>query len=197
MPKERKILARWVGATDHRKVEISIKWSQGDSGGPLMYQGEDGRWLLMGTVPAIHNIQSFVTAFFMHTPKFFLLYFLAVATNLDSGEPWDQVRLPQPAWSLHEDDLLQTLDWKSHWGKLLIDSLGKTSPRKSLGRTSPRKSLGRTSPWVTGENKRVTDHHHCPDQQTLDEDTILWSTNSRFSKLLERITPLCQWPRPG
>ena len=58
--------------------------------------------------PSIY-IQSFVTAFFMHTPKFFL-HFLAVATNLDPGEPWDQVCLPQPAWSLHEDDLLQTLD---------------------------------------------------------------------------------------
>ena len=26
------------------------------------------------------------------------------------GESWDQVRLPQPARSLHEDDLLQALD---------------------------------------------------------------------------------------
>ena len=101
----------------------------------------------MGTVPAIHiYIQSFVTAFFVHTPKFF--QFLAVATNLNLGEPWDQVRLPQPAWSLHEDDLLQTLDWESHWGKLFLEI--------------------------------YFSYFHCPDQETLDEDTILWSINDQL-----------------
>ena len=75
MPKERKILARWVGATDHRKVEISIKWSQGDSGGPLMYQGEDGRWLLMGTVPAIHIYSIICDCLFYAHPKVFSSFF--------------------------------------------------------------------------------------------------------------------------
>ena len=40
--------------------------------------------------------------------------------HLTPGESWDQVRLPQPARSLHEDDLLQALDWESYRGELFV-----------------------------------------------------------------------------
>ena len=102
-----------------------------------MYQGEDGRWLLMGTVPAIKFIQSLY--FLLPHPK-------VAAKTVNLGEPWDQVRLPQPARSLHENDLLQTLDWKSHRGELFL----------------------------------IFTHYYHFAQQTLDEDTILWSANDQL-----------------
>ena len=37
-------------ATDILSTVYHLLYVQGDSGGPLMWQQEDGRWLLMGTV---------------------------------------------------------------------------------------------------------------------------------------------------
>ena len=33
--------------------------------------------------------------------------------------PWHQMCLPKPSWGLHEDDILQTVDRKGHWGQFL------------------------------------------------------------------------------
>ena len=34
-------------------------------------------------------------------------------------ESWHQMCIPQPAWCLHEDDLLQTLDREGDWHQVL------------------------------------------------------------------------------
>ena len=46
----------------------------------------------------------------LYLPDMRWTFFLAEVKNVYSGESWDQVRVPKPAWSLHEDDLLQTVD---------------------------------------------------------------------------------------
>ena len=56
---------------------------------------------------------------YTHIPKLKPAY-IFFTKLLFLGEPWDQVRLPQLARSLHEDDLLQALDRKSYRRELLL-----------------------------------------------------------------------------
>ena len=115
--KERKILVRWVGASDIDRFEVKMFEMFRATVGGLWCTRERtgdgfwwGRWIL-----DIILFSSASQDLPVHAITFFL--FLKI---VNSGEPWDQVRLPQPAWSLHEDDLLQTLDRESHRGELLM-----------------------------------------------------------------------------
>ena len=101
-PKERKILVRWVVQASEKRAFLKCwsgrQWWTSDVPGRRWKMASHGH----GTSPKLKPSYIFFTK----------LLFL--------GEPWDQVRLPQLARSLHEDDLLQALDRESHRRELLL-----------------------------------------------------------------------------
>ena len=111
-PKERKILVRWVvQASECRKKRTFLKCWSGRQWWTSDVSGRGWKMVSHGhgtSHPIYTHIPTLKPSYIFFTKLFFL------------GEPWDQVCLPQPAWSLHEDDLLQALDRESHRRELLL-----------------------------------------------------------------------------